>query len=431
MLPRRCEICLLAASMLVFPSPGLAFDYEDLVELVKTRQITTIEQLLPALPAEFLGNYTLVHHSRSLHGASPDFPRVILFGRNAKLILTFNGSPHQSRFTDLEVMHFREAAQAFELRSISFDGDVRFSEANPAVCLGCHGVSPRPIWSSYEYSEEDEGVVHWPGLYGSTHDAPTLSADKGAAFSQFRERAATHQRYRHLVLRHPGSQWYPYGTGPHQHQFRPNNRLGNLLARLNAKRIAHHLQLNAFYNTYPSLALLWVLQCTEATGEKFVHFIEDHFRVKYPILAETAEGVSSVPGRLAFMFEKLLSGPDVFTWNMSLDPVPGDARFFTGIVQIDELVAAELLAGLSGEHWLKEYYLPWNQQMLYDTFRQGYYDLNVAPGGVGAEYDAAGLFYDRDLARQACPELARHAAAELKAPDSSLVSGLNFSAPHH
>jgi len=104
----------------------------------------------------------------------------------------------------------------------------------------------------------------------------------------------------------------------------------------------------------------------------------------------------------------------VLTWNMSLDPAPDGARFFTGIVGIDELVAAELLGGLPTEHWLRKYYVPWNQRDLYDTFRPGYYDENVAPGGVGETYDATGPFYNRERARAACPELARRASPELR-----------------
>ena len=398
--------------MLTVSSPIRAFDYGDLVELIRSKNIVSIEQLLPELPEELLHNYPLVHHSRSLHGASPDFPRSILFGKDARLILTFNGSADHSRFRDLEIMHFRDDALVFEMRSISFDNGARFSEGNPEVCLGCHGDSPRPIWSSYEYSD-DEDVVHWPGFYGSTHDAPTLSVDKGAAFERFRELAEVHPRYRYLKLGHPGSRWYPYGAGAYSHEFRPNNRLGNLLARLNAKRLAHHLRSGSFFNRYPSLSMLWILKCPEASNEGFARFVGERFRRQYPTLAATAAGLSKPSHRMAFMFEKLLSGPEILTWDMTLDPAPGGARFFTGIVGIDELVAAELMRSLPAEHWLKEYYVPWNQRDLYDTFSPGYYDQNVAPGGVGEEYDAAGLFYDRERARAACPQLARDASAEL------------------
>ncbi len=411
LLPKR-SFRLLFSGLLMFTSTGHAFDYEDLVDLINSKNITAIEQVLSNLPDEYLESYTLVHHSRSLHGASHDFPRAILFGKDAKLMLTFNGSAGQRRYNDLEIMQFRDEASVFELRSVSFENGVRFSHSNPALCLGCHGADPRPIWSSYEYSE-DKGVVHWPGFYGSTHDAPVLNGDEKAAFDRFRARAKTHPRYRFLKLRHPGSQWYPYGAGPFKHQFRPNNRLGNLLARLNAKRLARHLRRGAFYGDYPSLSMLWVLQCPEISNDPFMVFIEDRFRRQYPNLGNVLKRLSGARERVAFMLEKLLLGPTVFTWNMSLEPTIDEPRFFTGIVHIDELVAAELLGGMPRDHWLRDFYTPWTQRELYDTFKPGYYDANVAPGGVGEDYDSVGVFYDRDHARGACQELLRQASSEI------------------
>lgn len=403
--------------MLSYASPGHTLVYEDLVDLIREEGITSLEQVLPKLPDEFLYSYTLVYHSRSLHGASYDFPRAILFGNNAKLIITFNGKEDHGRYNDLEIMQFRDDERAFELRSITFDNGVVFSEKNPVSCLGCHGTSPRPIWSSYEYSE-DEGVTHWPGFYGSIHDAPRLVTEEEKGFRSFRERAAEHPRYRHLRLRHRGSRWYPFGAGPYRHKFRPNNRLGNLLARLNARRLAHHLRRGAFFEAYPSLSMLWVLRCPEASTATFTRFVEDRFSGTYPSFVEARDSAGDSPERFGFMFEKLLSGPELLTWNMELDPAAAGHGFFTGIVHMDELVAAELLRGFTGGHWLQEFYVPWSQRDLYDTFKSGYYDNNVAPGGVGAQYDAIGLFYDRDQARAACPELSRRALSELNAAES-------------
>ena len=121
---------------------------------------------------------------------------------------------------------------------------------------------------------------------------------------------------------------------------------------------------------------------------------------------------------VAFVFEKLLSGLDVYTWNLTFEPRPDDARFFTGIVDIDELVAAAVLARLPAQHWLRSYYVPWNQRQLYDTFRQGYYLSNVAPGGVGQVYEQLGPFFDRQRMQMACPRLREEAFEEMnRAPE--------------
>ena len=105
--------------------------------------------------------------------------------------------------------------------------------------------------------------------------------------------------------------------------------------------------------------------------------------------------------------------PDVYTWNLALEVAADEPRFFTGMVTIDELVAAELMSSLPAGHWLRRYYVPWTQRELYDTFKQGYYADNVAPGGVGAAYEANGPFYDREYAKGACPDLDRDARAEV------------------
>ena len=105
-----------------------AFDYDDLVELIETRQLTSIEQVLAHLPKEYKENFTLAFNSRSLHGSSMEAPRVILFGRTGTLVLTFNGAAEQEKYQELEIVQFREESGQFEMRSIAFDDGVSFSE---------------------------------------------------------------------------------------------------------------------------------------------------------------------------------------------------------------------------------------------------------------------------------------------------------------
>lgn len=404
---------LLAFACVFVPSAGNAFDYENLVALIEERELTSLEQVIEHLPEEYRAGYTLAFDSRSLHGASLAHPRVIMFGDSARFILTFNGEPDQHKYHEIEVMQYREDSKAFEMHSISFEDGVHFSEKNPEVCLSCHGRAPRPIWSSYEYSPLED-VEHWPGIYGSIHDAPVLNPTEKEAYIRFRAKASKHARYRFLKLDHPETEWFPFGVGPNTHKFRPNNRLGNLLARLNAQRVAAGLVQNRFFRRYPNAVLLWMLQCPEAEQEAYMDFIKWSYDQQYAALSHIAldrYGSNSIE-QFAFVLEKLVSGLDVYTWNLSMEPAPDDARFFTGIVTIDELVAAAVLESLPDDHWLKAYYRPWTQQQLYDTFFDGYYAANVAPGGVGAAYEKIGPFYDRDYARNACGRLAEYTQEE-------------------
>ena len=396
----------LCCKSLLFVSLTHAFHYEDLVALIGDKKLMNIDAVIRNLPKEYLQNFTLAFGSRSLHGSSYDNPRVILFGATAKLIIAFNGDPTHSKYHSLEVMQFREDSKVFELRTISFENGVRFSEKNPVVCQNCHGINPRPIWSSYEYSEIEDRV-HWPGFYGSTHDAPVLNEGEHKAYIRFRKLAAEHPRYRFLRLDHPETDWYPFGTGPYQHRFRPNNRLGNLLARLNAKRVANDLKRKVFFQSYPNVALQWLLQCDQAERDHYLSFIKNLYDRDFQSLSHIKlnEFQSKSVEQVAFVFEKLLSGLDVYTWNLSLNPSPNDPRFFTGIVSIDELVAAAVLSELADDHWLRRYYVPWTQRQLYNSFQEGYYEANVAPGEVGKSYDGIELFFDREHAKRACSQL--------------------------
>ena len=409
------HICFvgLCCKSLLFVSLTYAFEYEDLVVLIRGKRLTTIDAVIENLPEEYLQNFTLAFGSRSLHGSSYDNPRVILFGTTAKLVLAFNGDPAHSKYHSLEAMLFREDSKVFELRSISFENGIRFSDKNPSVCQSCHGISPRPIWSSYEYSEIED-TEHWPGFYGSTHDAPVLNERERKAYIRFRELAAEHPRYRFLRLDHPETEWYPFGTGPYQHRFRPNNRFGNMLARLNAKRVANDLKRKAFFKSYPSVAMQWLLQCNQAEQDHYLSFIKSLYDRQFAPLSHIKldQFESKSVEQVAFVFEKLLSGLDVYTWNLSMNPSPDDSRFFTGIVNIDELVAAAVLSELADDHWLRQYYIPWTQRQLYNSFQEGYYDANVAPGEIGKAYDGIALFFARAHATQACFKLEQYGRVE-------------------
>ncbi|HSH42323.1 MAG TPA: hypothetical protein VK973_09400 [Arenicellales bacterium] len=404
----RRLMCLWPA--LLVHASAFAFDIDDLRELVRDRQLDTVAEVIEHLPPEYHRNYTLAYDSQSLQGSSFDNPRAILFGRTAGLVLTFNGDPSQAHYDAIEAMQYREDSEAFELYSIEFgDGVPRFAGPNPEVCASCHGSPPHPVWSSYEYGERE--TSHWPGMYGSSHDAPALDEREKAAFERFRQRAASHPRYRHLKLDDPDAPWFPYAGGPTQHRLRPNNRLGNLLARRHARQIVAMVKRDDFARDHPRLAQAWLLQCPgtgkAAYRERVTTLFEQRFpRREHPYSHALRDSLA--PGRQAsFMMEKLLTGSDSFGWDMSIEKPENTGRFFTGIATIDELVGARWLATLDADHWLSGYYEPWTNRDLYNTFAPGYYQTNVAPGGVGDAYDEILGYYDEERARQACPDLMR------------------------
>lgn len=172
---------------------GAEFDFAALRTVLDQRQVHSVEQLIPLLPAALRSRYTLLFASRSLQRASYGAPRAILYGSDAHLVLTFNGDPDQRGFYSVETLEFGPDKQ-FRLREIRFPSAgsteaVTFSETNPATCLACHGSPARPVWDSWPL---------WPGAYGERYDTP-LSAQERAGLKRFLERQRSDPRYEHLL----------------------------------------------------------------------------------------------------------------------------------------------------------------------------------------------------------------------------------------
>ena len=220
-------------------TPATSFGYSDLVGLIQTKHLNSIEALLPHLPTELRSGYTLMHKSRSMQAASEQYPRVILFGRDAQLTCAFNGDPRERGFNSLECIQFVGSERRFDFRQIVFpetgsiSQDVVFSEsgrtANGKVsCSVCHGQDPRPNWSGY---------ASWPGAYGESDDG--LGREL-TAYSRFVASRANHPRYQYLIQDARANA--PYIDHGADVRARPNLRFSELVGRYNARRTARLMQ---------------------------------------------------------------------------------------------------------------------------------------------------------------------------------------------
>ena len=180
-----------------------ALTFELLQERIELCSVRSIDELLSVFPKTHLENYTLMHEARGRQRASLDAPRAILFGRDAKLIVAFNGDPRANAYEDLELIQFRDATKTFELRSITFPEGERadlakaeISPANPMMCLGCHRRdNPRPNW---------DGYILWPGAFGAEDDFifredGSRKNEDGRRFEAFMANGKKTARYRHLA----------------------------------------------------------------------------------------------------------------------------------------------------------------------------------------------------------------------------------------
>lgn len=178
-----------------------AFNFAQLQALIEGQGLKKIQDVMNRLPTDYTGltgaysddrhHYTMMYESRSFQGSSKDSPRVILFGADARLIITYNGEPTLKRGNFIEVIQFNEQDRAYEFRDIEFpldpdapDAKVRFSDKNPDACLSCHGTDdPAPIWGTYP---------EWGGSYGLDKRVtePGLYSQVRSWLKDFSDRAA-------------------------------------------------------------------------------------------------------------------------------------------------------------------------------------------------------------------------------------------------
>lgn len=233
------------------------FTYDDIVKYLKAHpKIKTVEQFLPLLPQSYRSGYTLMHSTHSRQDASPENPRAILYGRDARLLLAFNGSPTQNGFNTLEAIQFHDEGARFEMHRLTFKKNgVEYSEANPTECLECHGDDPRPNWEQYSV---------WEGAYGANHDIVDDDAPPvRAALKDFLLRGEKDPRYGTLVGLKEGYS-HPWLTTFQQH----NEDFTQRVFMLNFRRVSRLLRA---LPKYPQLkyALAGLLECRKE-WRKFV-----------------------------------------------------------------------------------------------------------------------------------------------------------------
>jgi hypothetical protein len=161
--------------------PGVPEPRIDALHAFATEHgISSVEDLLRALPAWLLANHVLVETTRTDHPASVEHPRLLLFGSDARLLLAFGSDPGDPEREVVDIAELEESG-SWKLRSIDFRTSPPALSSDDSACTRCHGDPPRPIWGSYP---------DWPGMFGAEHNQVTaaqaerlneLRADPGAS----------------------------------------------------------------------------------------------------------------------------------------------------------------------------------------------------------------------------------------------------------
>ena len=224
---------------------GQAFTYEDLVSVIKQKNLRSVEEVLPYFPENMRSNFTLVRASESLQVSDDQHPRVILFGDDAQLTCTFGGSPVLTGYDTLECYQFRASERRFDFREIVFPTsengikEPEFSESNrqasgPFQCSDCHSSDPRPNWEPYNI---------WKGAYGSQDDtfqavlekSVKSTAQEKEAFLKFKSHYQESPRYSQLIF--APTRFAPYSEETSgDTRTSPNFRLTYHVTQLTAQR---------------------------------------------------------------------------------------------------------------------------------------------------------------------------------------------------
>ncbi len=173
-------------------------DFAKLSEIIEHNSIRSVDELIKKLPEEYLKYYTFLYDSHSLQPASPSFPRTVVYGPDARFMMSFSGDPNHSAYQTIETIELDEKDYKFHFRHVEFDptGKTKPKIVNsPPICNSCHGKDPQPIWDAYPM---------WRGAYGSRSankfDRIAQGTPESKFYESFLKNQRCHGRYRLFPL---------------------------------------------------------------------------------------------------------------------------------------------------------------------------------------------------------------------------------------
>jgi hypothetical protein len=215
--------------------------------------IQNLEGLLAILPESFRSSFTLMRRSKSAQAASSDNPRVIMFGSDARLILTFNGDKSQKGFNELEAIEFNDENKQFDFHQITFNSVTHSKpdfDLDVQTCTTCHRTPARPNWEAYDV---------WEGAYGQVEDQIKIGSEEDYEFQHFIKNFRNQGRYKYLIA--PNGLKAPSiaeiagdvtlaNTTAYSVATLPNFRLTFFLNLLNFQRLANEIKKTPDFDTF-------------------------------------------------------------------------------------------------------------------------------------------------------------------------------------
>jgi mono/diheme cytochrome c family protein/cytochrome c553 len=293
--------------------------FDKLVKALKSRdcEIKSIDDLIGKLPVSMRTNPVLMYRSQSLqdpHKTDFQNPRALLKSESPErqIVVTFNGSPSQKNYRNLEVLEINKAvpapsAEIFRYFDIEFAADseaevlsweqaqakIKVSNANPSKCVACHGQPARPIFAGYPL---------WPGAYGSFH--LNKNQDEETQLKKFVN--SPQSRYRHLKITDFENGRQNFGMSVLSGHF--NLSLNATLANANGLRIARLARATRDYDAYRFALIGGALKC-----DGFLDFVPPLLRTDLDRGVEALLSRSVAAKNPESIFQSILKeGPNQF-----------------------------------------------------------------------------------------------------------------------
>ena len=282
---------------------------------------SSLEDLLRLLPSWLHANHILVDETRTGHRASVEHPRVLLFGSDARFLMSFGSDPNDPTREVIDLAELEESG-LWKFRSLDFRTSPPTLSPDDSACTGCHADPPRPFWGSYP---------SWPGAFGPQRDRVT--AAQATRLNALRANPGASDRF--FALGVPA----PYGGGPWEEgdvvrlpgrQYAYSNTVFNLeLGAAVADGAFHRLRAAGRYRELrDELLTLSVCAQSDPTG-----YASSGARdaVTATLLSHGVTPASrdalyrhlGVDPERTFSLHRLANEPPDPTWNVATDSLPG------------------------------------------------------------------------------------------------------------
>ncbi len=156
--------------------------YNQGVAKANLQEYDAMDYFISILPESYRRHFTLVHRSYSIQESSPLSPRVIMYGNDAQVMMTFNAGKdvnHKSMQggDSIEVIAWNPEKKTWDFSELKFGENKQITHRkNPTSCVMCHAGTPKPVDISQAAKYQNflkpifPQYPFWPGFYGSVND---------------------------------------------------------------------------------------------------------------------------------------------------------------------------------------------------------------------------------------------------------------------